>query len=35
MPDDTEAATLRARVEAIIKEAEDVEAQTAAAHRRI
>jgi hypothetical protein len=35
MPDDTEAATLRAWVEAIIKEAEDVEAQTAAAHRRI
>jgi hypothetical protein len=30
MPDDTEAAALRARLEAIVKEAEDVEAQAAA-----
>jgi hypothetical protein len=35
MPDDTEAAALRARLEAIIKEVEDVEAQAAAARRRI
>jgi hypothetical protein len=35
MSDDTEAATLRAWVEAIIKETEDVEAQAAAAHCRI
>jgi hypothetical protein len=35
MPDDTEAATLRARLEAIIKEAEDAEAQAAAACRRV
>jgi hypothetical protein len=35
MPDDTEAAALRARLEAIIKEAEDTKAQAAAARRRI
>jgi chromosome segregation ATPase len=35
MPDDTEAAALRARLEAIIKEAEDIEAQAAAARRHI
>jgi hypothetical protein len=35
MPDDTEAAALRARLEAIIKEAEDVEAQAAATRRRV
>jgi hypothetical protein len=35
MPDDTEAATLHARLEAIVKEAEDVEAEAAAAHRRV
>jgi hypothetical protein len=35
MPDDTDAAALRARLEAIIKEAEDAEAQAAAARRRI
>jgi hypothetical protein len=35
MPDDTEAAALRARLEAIIKEAEDAEAQAAAARRRV
>jgi hypothetical protein len=35
MPDDTEAAALRARLEAIIKEAEDVEAQAAAARHHI
>jgi hypothetical protein len=35
MSDDTETATLRARLEAIIKKAEDVEAQAAAAHRRV
>jgi hypothetical protein len=35
MPDDTEAAALRAQLEAIIKEAEDAEAQAAAAHRRV
>jgi hypothetical protein len=35
MPDDTEAAVLRARLEAIIKEVEDVEAQAATAHRRV
>jgi hypothetical protein len=34
MPDDTEAAALRARLEAIIKEVEDAEAQAAAARRR-
>jgi hypothetical protein len=35
MPDDTEAAALRARLEAIIKEVEDAEAQAAAARRLI
>jgi hypothetical protein len=35
MPDDTEAVALRARLEAIIKKAEDVEAQAATARRRI
>jgi hypothetical protein len=35
MPDDIEAAALRARLEAIVKEAEDAEAQAAAARRRI
>jgi hypothetical protein len=35
MPDDTEVAALRARLEAIIKEAEDAEAQAAAARRRV
>jgi hypothetical protein len=35
MMDDTEAAGLRAWLEVIIKEAEDVEAQAATAHRRI
>jgi hypothetical protein len=35
MPDDTEATALRARLKAIVKEAEDVEAQAAAAHRRV
>jgi hypothetical protein len=35
MPDGTEAAALRARLEAIVKEAEDAEAQAAAARRRI
>ncbi len=35
MPDDTEAAALRARLEAIVKEAEDAEAQAAAARRRV
>jgi hypothetical protein len=35
MPDNTEAAALRARFEAIIKEAEDIEAQAAAARRRV
>jgi hypothetical protein len=35
MPNDTEAVALRARLEAIIKEAEDTEAQAAAAHRRV
>jgi hypothetical protein len=35
MPDDTEAATLRARLEAIVKEAKDAEAQVAAALRRV
>jgi hypothetical protein len=33
MSDDTEAAALHARLEAIVKEAEDVEAQAAAARR--
>jgi hypothetical protein len=35
MPDGTEAAALRARLEAIVKEAEDAEAQAAATRRRI
>jgi hypothetical protein len=35
MPDDTEAADFRARLEAIIKEAEDAEAQVAAARHRV
>jgi hypothetical protein len=35
MPDDTEAAALCARLEAIIKEAKDAEAQAATARRRI
>jgi hypothetical protein len=35
MPDDTEAAALRAQVEAIIKEAEDAEAQAAATQRYV
>jgi hypothetical protein len=35
MPDDTEAATLRAQLEVIIKEAEDTEVQTAATHRHV
>jgi hypothetical protein len=35
MPDDTKAAALRARLEAIVKEAEDVEAQATAARRRV
>jgi hypothetical protein len=35
MPDDTEAAALRARLEAIVKKVEDAEAQAAAARRRV
>jgi hypothetical protein len=35
MPDNTEAADLRTRLEAIVKEAENAEAQTAAARRHI
>jgi hypothetical protein len=35
MPDHTEAAALRARLEAIINEAEDAEVQATAAHRRV
>jgi hypothetical protein len=35
MSDDTEADVLRARLEVIIKEAEDAEAQPAAAYRRV
>jgi hypothetical protein len=35
MPDDTETAALHARLEAIIKEAEDAEAQAAAARRHV
>jgi hypothetical protein len=35
MPDDTEATALHARLEVIVKEAEDVEAQAAAARRRV
>jgi PHD/YefM family antitoxin component YafN of YafNO toxin-antitoxin module len=35
MPDDNEAVALRARLEAIVKEAEDAEAQAAATRRRV
>jgi hypothetical protein len=35
MPDDTEAATLCAQLETIVKESEDAEAQATAARRRI
>jgi hypothetical protein len=35
MPNDTEATAVCARLEAIIKEAEDAEAQAAAARRRV
>jgi hypothetical protein len=35
MPDDIEATALRARLEAIVKETEDAEAQAAAARRRV
>jgi hypothetical protein len=35
MPNNTEPAALRARLEAIVKEAEDAEAQATAAHRRV
>jgi hypothetical protein len=35
MPDDTKTATLRARLKATVKEAEDAETQTAAAHRSV
>jgi hypothetical protein len=35
MPDDTEAAALRARLEAIVKEAEDAEAQATAARHHV
>jgi hypothetical protein len=35
MPDDTEAAALRARLKTIIKEAEDAEAQAIATRRRV
>jgi hypothetical protein len=35
MPDDTEVAALRAQLEAIIKEAEDAEAQAATTRRRV
>jgi hypothetical protein len=35
MPDDIETAALRARLEAIVKEAEDAEVQAAAARRRV
>jgi PHD/YefM family antitoxin component YafN of YafNO toxin-antitoxin module len=35
MPDDNEVVTLRARLEAIVKEAEDAEAQAAATRRRV
>jgi hypothetical protein len=35
MPDDIEAAALRARLEAIVNEAEDAEAQAAVARRRV
>jgi hypothetical protein len=35
MPDDTEATALRARLNAIVKEAEDAEAQATAARHRV
>jgi PHD/YefM family antitoxin component YafN of YafNO toxin-antitoxin module len=35
MPDDNEAVALRARLEAIVKEAEDAEVQAAATRRRV
>jgi hypothetical protein len=35
MPDNTETAVLRARIEAILKEAKDVEAQATAARIRV
>jgi hypothetical protein len=35
MPDDTDAVALHARLEAIVKEVEDAEAQAAAARHRI
>jgi hypothetical protein len=35
MADDTEAAAIRARFEAIVKEAKDVEAQATAARHRV
>jgi hypothetical protein len=35
MPDDIEAAALRAQLEAIVKDAEDAEAQPAVARRRV
>jgi hypothetical protein len=35
MPDDTEAAALHARLEAIVRKVEDIEAQVAAARRRV
>jgi hypothetical protein len=35
MPDDTEAAALRARLEAIVKEAEDAKAQATATCRHV
>jgi hypothetical protein len=35
MPDDIEAAALRARLKAIVKQAEDAEAQAAAGRRRV
>jgi hypothetical protein len=35
MSDDTEAAVLRVQLEAIVKEAEDVEAQATAARHRV
>jgi hypothetical protein len=35
MPDDTEATALRARLETIIKEVEDAEAQATAARRHV
>jgi hypothetical protein len=35
MPDDVEAAALRARLETIVKKAEDAEAQAVATRRRV